>query len=219
MSATPDWLCQQSATWHIVRFPLNKQKGNHPLAEYILVVDDEPIRRKVLAQVLSVSGYETGVAEDGFDALLKIDERKPALLISDLRMPHMSGFELLSVVRRRFPEIPVIATSGDYDPLTLLPCIVCDAFFKKGSYQPPELLEKAAELLGGQHRAAILKDYPVPVWLPRGRDDYYIVTCTNCLRSFPVRSTEAEDEHAEQNTLCIYCQTALRYFIEGRRRL
>ena len=130
----------------------------------------------------------------------------------------MSGFELLSVVRRRFPEIPVIATSGDYDPLVLPPCVVCDAFFRKASYQPPELLAKVAELLGGEHRPALWKGAPVPVWLPRGRDDYYIVTCTNCLRSFPVRSAK-EEEHAEQHTPCIHCQTALTYYIEGRRWL
>ena len=114
------------------------------------MVDDETVRAKVLAQILKVSGYEAGLAEDGFEALVSIDERQPDLIISDLRMPNMSGFELLSVVRRRFPEIPVIATSGDYEPLVLPPCVVCDAFFKKASYQPPELLAKVAELLGGE---------------------------------------------------------------------
>ena len=82
------------------------------MAGYVLVVDDETVKTKVLAQILKVSGYEAGVAEDGFEALVRIDEHQPDLIISDLRMPHMSGFELLSIVRRRFPEIPVIATSG-----------------------------------------------------------------------------------------------------------
>jgi hypothetical protein len=97
----------------------------------------------------------------------------------------MSGFELLSVVRRRFPEIPVIATRGDYDPLVLPPCVVCDAFFRKDHYRTPELLARVAELLNGEPRPALWKGAPVPVWLPRGRDDYNVVTCTNCLRSFP----------------------------------
>ncbi len=35
------------------------------------------------------------------------------------------------------------------------------------------------------------------VWLPRGKDNYYVVTCTNCLRSFPVRS-KTEDRHSER---------------------
>lgn len=79
------------------------------MAEHILIVDDDPISGRVLAQVFRLSDYEVHVAEDGFDALLKIVEHQPDLLISDLRMPRMSGFELLSVVRRRFPEIPVIS--------------------------------------------------------------------------------------------------------------
>jgi CheY-like chemotaxis protein len=89
------------------------------MAKYVLVVDDEAMVGKVLAEVLKTSGYESAVTEDGFEALRSIGARQPDLLLSDLRMPHMSGFELLSVVRRRFQEIPVIATSGDYDPLVL----------------------------------------------------------------------------------------------------
>jgi len=152
------------------------------LADHILIVDDERLSGRILGAVLRSSGYESLIAEDGFGALLKISEHQPDLLISDLRMPRMSGFELLSVVRRRFPEIPVICMSGDYDPLVLPPCVICDAFFQKGEYQASALVAKVAELLRGTHRAALLKENPVPVWLPRGRDDYYIVTCTNCLR-------------------------------------
>ena len=186
--------------------------------DMILVVDDEHANRSVLAQVLRGSGYDTAIAHDGFDALLKVAEHSPRLMISDLYMPGMSGFELLSVVRRRYPEIPVIAMSGAYDPVRLPPCVLCDAFFPKGHYKPPELLAKVAELLCGEHRAALVKGTSVPVWLPRGRDDYYIVTCTHCLRSFPVRGT-TEVEHSEEHTPCLYCQTPLTYFIEGRRRV
>ena len=66
------------------------------------------------------------------------------------------------------------------------------------------------------HRAPLPTGTYAPVWLPRGRDDYYIVTCTCCLRSFPVRGT-TEEEHAEEHTPCIHCETGLTYFIEGRR--
>ncbi|MGO9516219.1 MAG: response regulator [Candidatus Korobacteraceae bacterium] len=186
------------------------------MAEHILIVDDDSVSGRVLAQVLGLSGYEALVAEDGFDALLKIVEHQPDLLISDLRMPRMSGFELLSVVRRRFPEIPVISISGDYDPLVLPPCVICDAFFQKGGYELPDLLARVSELLRGTHRAALQKGSAVPVWLPRGHDDYYIVTCTNCLRSFPTRGS-TEEEHALQQTPCMHCETALTYYIEGRK--
>ena len=82
----------------------------------ILVVDDEHINRSVLAKILRTSGYDVSIAHDGFDALLKVMEHNPQLIVSDLQMPRMSGFELLSVVRRRFPDIPVMSTSGAYEP-------------------------------------------------------------------------------------------------------
>ena len=184
----------------------------------ILVVDDEHINRSVLAKILRTSGYDVSIAHDGFDALLKVMEHNPQLIVSDLQMPRMSGFELLSVVRRRFPEIAVISMSGAFDATILPPCVICDAFFAKGAYKTPELLAKVAELLLGGHRAALVNNAPVPVWLPRGHDDYYIVTCTSCLRSFPVRGT-TEVEHSEEHTPCLHCQTMLTYFIEGQRRV
>jgi CheY-like chemotaxis protein len=57
-------------------------------------------------------GYQVATADNGFDALLKLKEVViPDVIISDLNMPKMSGFEFLSVVRRRFPEISVIASA------------------------------------------------------------------------------------------------------------
>ena len=81
----------------------------------ILVVDDEPLIRQTSAMVLASNGYEVRTAGDGFEALIELRQALPDLIISDLSMPNMSGFELLSVVRRRFPEIPVIAITGKFD--------------------------------------------------------------------------------------------------------
>ena len=127
------------------------------MAVCILVVDDDPQSREMHAVALGSWGYQSVVARDGFDALLKVAEHSPDLVISDLRMHGMSGFELLSVLRRRYPEIPVLCISGDYDPLHIPPHVVCDTFLKKGSYELPDLRAKVAELLHGHHRAADLK--------------------------------------------------------------
>jgi CheY-like chemotaxis protein len=64
--------------------------------------------------VLSRAGYEVRTATDGFQALALMRKALPDLIISDLKMPNMSGFEFLSIVRRRFPHIPVIAITGDF---------------------------------------------------------------------------------------------------------
>ncbi len=75
----------------------------------ILVVDDNVSMRQTLPTLLSGNGYEVHTAVDGFDALNALRWAVPDLIISDLTMPNMSGFEFLSVVRRRFPNVPVIA--------------------------------------------------------------------------------------------------------------
>jgi CheY-like chemotaxis protein len=80
----------------------------------VLVVDDEPAVLETSALVLKDRGFEVRKASDGFEALVELRRSAPDVIISDLRMPNMSGFELLSVVRRRFPHIPVIAISGEY---------------------------------------------------------------------------------------------------------
>jgi hypothetical protein len=56
-------------------------------------------------------------------------------------MPQMSGFELLSVVRRRFPEILVVASSGAYDASEIPSGVIADAFYAKGQENSSELLE------------------------------------------------------------------------------
>src|ERR1051326_8376652 len=80
----------------------------------ILIVDDEAAVRDTLAMLLQASGYFVSVAVNGFDALLQLKRKIPAIVLSDLNMPQMSGFEFLSVVRRRFPRISVVAMSGAY---------------------------------------------------------------------------------------------------------
>ena len=81
----------------------------------ILIVDDDQNNRATVAMLLAAKGYEISTAEHGFDALLQMKSRVPELVISDLNMPQMSGFEFLSVIRRRFPKVLVIAMSGAYD--------------------------------------------------------------------------------------------------------
>jgi CheY-like chemotaxis protein len=87
---------------------------SHPSGCQILVVDDEPGVRDSVAMLLTSHGYGVVTAENGFDALLQLRRSLPDVILSDLNMPQMSGFELLSVVRRRFPEIAVVAMSGGY---------------------------------------------------------------------------------------------------------
>jgi CheY-like chemotaxis protein len=99
----------------------------------VLIVDDKEIIRTTTALVLAEMGYSTRTAEDGFSALRAIHEECPDILLSDLSMPGMSGFELLMVVRRKFPTIHVIAMSGSFYGNDVPPGVLADAFHQKGS--------------------------------------------------------------------------------------
>jgi CheY-like chemotaxis protein len=80
----------------------------------ILVVDDDPAIRQSLAATLLDAGYSVRLAVDGISALAELNDFKPDILLSDLTMPGRGGRELLATVRRRFPAIRLIATSGAY---------------------------------------------------------------------------------------------------------
>ena len=132
-------------------------------------------------------------------------DAQPDLIISDLRMPNMSGFEFLSVVRRRFPHIPIIAITGEFtggaDPQGLL----ADAIFHKGQYSPEQLFQEIKALLQQSPiRPHIPKADRAPVWIPRN-GNYVVLTCTECLRSFSISAEEAGNGTRE--VPCINCGT------------
>src|SRR3954467_5037721 len=114
----------------------------------ILVVDDQESVRATVSMLLAVHGYLVTRAEDGFDALLKMKRKEPDLIVSDLNMPRMSGFEFLSVVRRRFPQVLVVAMSGAFETGNAVPGgVIADAFYPKGKTEPAILQTLVADLL------------------------------------------------------------------------
>jgi DNA-binding response OmpR family regulator len=177
----------------------------------ILVVDDDPGVLEVSALVLKDRGFEVLTATDGFHALAQLRRSLPDIIVSDLGMPNMSGFELLSVVRRRFPQIAVIGVSGEFDG-TMPTGLIADAFFSKGQYSPEELFARIGELLEQSPiRRQISKPDRAPVWVPRNESGYFVVTCTECLRSFSVSDDELNRETEVRETHCIFCNSSVRY--------
>jgi CheY-like chemotaxis protein len=186
----------------------------------VLIVDDEISIRSTVALLLVSQGYSVATAEDGFDALLQIKAAIPDLIISDLNMPQMSGFEFLSVVRRRFPQVLVLAMSGAFEAGDSVPGgIIADAFYPKGSGTPGNLLKVVAKLL-----LEVPSQMPTrsrassPVWVPRNGLDsrglpYIVLTCTDCLRSFPL-NTNSEPTGEVVETSCVFCMETVRFIID-----
>jgi Response regulators consisting of a CheY-like receiver domain and a winged-helix DNA-binding domain len=179
----------------------------------LLVIDDEPVSRELFQRALSEHGFEVAIAKDGFAALAQMHGALPDLIVSDLKMPNMSGFEFLSIARRRFPQIPTIAVSGEFhapvEPLGVL----ADAFLSK-PFRFEELLAKIRELLRDAPPRPAIKRDKAPVWVPRN-GEYYVITCTDCLRSFSIPAEKSIRLLRELRTLeCIFCGARVQFIVE-----
>ena len=149
----------------------------HALGHRVLIVDDDAVFGDIASRVLEASGFQVRCAEDGFEGLSLLQAGLPDAIICDLNMPRMSGFEFLSIVRRRFPQIPVIVISGEFFEPETADGVLADAFLKVGNY--------------------------------------FVVTCTHCLRSFslPVNGKILVGEK-EQTTKCQSCGSEVRYILD-----
>jgi DNA-binding NtrC family response regulator len=78
----------------------------------ILVVEDNPNMSSLLADMLEVFAVDSVRATDGEDALKKLEKENIGLVITDMRMPKMSGTELITAVKDKDPKMPVVLISG-----------------------------------------------------------------------------------------------------------
>lgn len=160
----------------------------------ILFVDDEASVRSTGAAVLESAGYQVLTAEDGLDGLNCLDQALPDLIISDLRMPRMSGFEFLAVIRNRFPQIPTVALSGEYVTDNVPDGLLADTFFQKGNYSIPAFLETVKQMVSkAPVRPVMGKRNFSPIWIALNGSGQVIITCPKCLRSFDVDPQDMSD--------------------------
>ena len=78
----------------------------------ILIIDDDTSLRRVLEYNLQEEGYEVCAAADGEEGLLLFAEQQPELVITDLKMPGISGFQVLDAVKKRSPQVPVMVLTA-----------------------------------------------------------------------------------------------------------
>jgi CheY-like chemotaxis protein len=80
----------------------------------VLVVDDEPMARELLGAILREAGHTTAMAASGEEALSLMEQATPSVVILDLMLPGMSGFDVLSRIRERaeWSEVPVVVLTG-----------------------------------------------------------------------------------------------------------
>jgi CheY-like chemotaxis protein len=109
----------------------------------ILLVDDDPDVRSVTSMMLSSLGYSVVEAENGDEALKKIDSAID-LVLTDFAMPNMTGAELAEIVKREHPELPIMFITGfaDIDILD-----VDQQLIVQKPYKEEELARKLANVL------------------------------------------------------------------------
>ena len=104
----------------------------------VLVVDDSPVDRRVVGGLLAKSpSLEVEYASGGKEALQLMEEVKPNLVVTDLMMPHMDGLELVAVIVKTYPLIPVILMTGKGSELIAFEALKAGA----SSYVPKSALQ------------------------------------------------------------------------------
>lgn len=107
----------------------------------ILLVDDEPLILEALRLLLEEKGFSCQIATNGFEALKALRPVLPDIVICDLRMPKMSGFELLPIIRRRYPRLGVIVVSSEAPERAHAMGLPMNAYLRKGEYTAKQLFE------------------------------------------------------------------------------
>jgi len=93
----------------------------------ILVVDDELMMRNLMEKILVRDGYNVITAENGEAAIKILKSQKVNIVISDMKMPQMNGFDLLKMVKKEYPDIGMIMMTAYGDTYTVKDALLLGA--------------------------------------------------------------------------------------------
>lgn len=118
----------------------------------VLLIEDEQVLADVLEAKLKKAGYDTAVAYDGEDGLAKIRSIQPNLILLDIVLPKVNGYEVLETMRAENNTTPVIIISNSGQPVEIDRTKELGAidFLVKTQFDPDELIEKVNNYLQGE---------------------------------------------------------------------
>lgn len=119
---------------------------------HIMVVDDDPDLLEMVQEALEVEGYSVITADNGQTALEKIDQEKPNLVLLDIKMPVLDGYQVLQQIRIK-SNIPVIMLTGVQEPNSVSQSLDlgADDYIKK-PFSVQELMAHIRAKLRRMHR-------------------------------------------------------------------
>ena len=94
----------------------------------ILVIDDDPELVDVIEEYFLGAGYEVVAAHRGAEGLMLAEQKRPDVVLLDIRMPGMTGVQVLQQLRLRAPDLPVVMISGAGDLQIAKGCLTRGAF-------------------------------------------------------------------------------------------
>ena len=119
------------------------------MAAKILLVEDEPYNRQMVSGWLRNREYEVTEAKDGSEALDELGKRRFDLVISDLVLPQIHGFDLVDEIHSRWPNTLVLMVSGYLSPDSAAKILDGMAEFLQKPFERQSLLAKVERLLPG----------------------------------------------------------------------
>ncbi|WP_197225141.1 response regulator transcription factor [Lysinibacillus sphaericus] len=110
----------------------------------VLVVDDNYVSRRVVKQIINATNHSCiGEASDGIEAIQLIEELQPTVITLDLNMPRRNGFEVLEILKDKYPKLPVIVITGERSEEKQQLAIKLGALHLiKKPFQPPYLTKR-----------------------------------------------------------------------------
>ena len=111
----------------------------------ILVVDDDESIRQTVSEILEVEGYRVAAAANGEEALARVEQSKPALVLLDMRMPVLDGWGFARVLRERGIRLPILVMTAAQNARSWAEEIGADGYVAK-PFDLDELLSKVERL-------------------------------------------------------------------------
>lgn len=122
------------------------------MAKKILLIEDEQLMIELLERKLSQEDYKISVARDGVEGLEKMREEKPDLILLDIIMPKMGGFEVMEEINKdvELKKIPIVVISNSGQPVELDRAQRLGArdWLIKTEFDPQEVLDKVIKQIG-----------------------------------------------------------------------
>ncbi len=120
------------------------------LNKKILIIDDEPDTLELVKLVLESGGFKTVLARSGKEALNELDASKPDLVLLDIMMPDMDGWEVFRKIKEKYSTLPIAiltAKAQNFDKLLGLHVLKADDYITK-PFGKNELIGRVKKLIG-----------------------------------------------------------------------